>query len=181
MGVISLFSFVMYACYLLRGGPCYLEVFVDSFSVSNVSTATADWNVGFAAKSTGNGCKVSLHTIKSRLLRGEKLIAESKTPDYFGRLVTGKIYESGSYATFKTVETPESIDGVVIWDLRVEVMFRVTIKGSSDNDDGLLIVTCGDIPVNFTVDPAGNLKGTLLGNMRPCEYLFREEYKDTSF
>lgn len=108
-------------------------------------------------------------------------IAESITPDYFGLLVTGKIYEPLSYVVFKTVATPESIGGGVIWDLRVEVIFSVTITASTDHDDGFLIVTCGDIPVNFTADPAGNVKGSLLGNMRPCEYLFREEYKDTSF
>ncbi|KAF3538191.1 hypothetical protein F2Q69_00021908 [Brassica cretica] len=30
---------------------CYIEVFVDSFSVSNASTANADWNIRFVAKS----------------------------------------------------------------------------------------------------------------------------------
>ncbi|EFH48249.1 predicted protein [Arabidopsis lyrata subsp. lyrata] len=63
---------------------CYLEVFADSFSDSNASNAnaTADWNFGFTTRNPGNGCKVSLHTVKSRLLRGDKLLSESSIPDF---------------------------------------------------------------------------------------------------
>ncbi|CAG7910704.1 unnamed protein product [Brassica rapa] len=128
---------------------CHLEVFVDSFSVSNASTANADWNVSFVAKSPRNGCKVSLHMIKTRLLRGSNLISESFTPDYFGKLVNGKINEP--------------------------------LPGFRHSGQGFLIVDCGGIPVNFTVDTAGDVKGSLLGHMRPCEYLLRSNYTDTTF
>lgn len=169
-------------------GSCHMEVFVDSFSVSNTSavnanaTATADWNVSFVAESLGNTCKISLHTIKSSLLRGDKLISESFTPDYFGKLVSGKINDSLPYAVFKTVATPAGIGGGVVWDLRVNFVSSFRITGRTESpDQGFLIVNCGGIPVNFTVDPAGNMKGSLLGLMRPCDYLFRENYTDTTF
>ncbi|CAA7039351.1 unnamed protein product [Microthlaspi erraticum] len=167
-------------------GTCHMEVFVDSFSVSNTSTtnanATADWNVSFVAESTGNTCKISLHTIKSSLLRGDKLISESFTTDYFGKLVSGKINESLPYSVFKTVATPDGIGGGVVWDLRVSFVssFRITGRSRSPGQ-GFLMVNCGGIPVNFTVDPAGNMKGSLLGHMRPCDYLFRTNYTDASF
>ncbi|CAA7038131.1 unnamed protein product [Microthlaspi erraticum] len=179
-GCISILVFI--PMFFMPLDICRLEVFVDSFSVSNAN-ATVDWNVGFAARNRGKGCEPSLHTIKSRLLRGENLISESSTPDYFGKLVTGKIYEPLSYAVFKTSATPEGLSGVV-WDFRVEVassVLGVTVDGRSDRRDGFLFMTCGDIPVNFTADPAGNVKGSLLGNVRPCEYSFRQEYWDTSF
>ncbi|XP_024012419.1 uncharacterized protein LOC112086795 [Eutrema salsugineum] len=130
---------------------CYLEVFVDSLSVSNASTAnanaTVDWNVRFLAKN--NGCKTSLHTIKSRLFRGDKVISESSTPDIFG--------------------------------LRVQAVSSVQVNDGSDITNGFLNLNCVDIPVSFTVDPAGHVKGSLLGYMRPCEYLFRKNYTGTSF
>ncbi|XP_019084767.1 PREDICTED: uncharacterized protein LOC104706507 [Camelina sativa] len=160
---------------------CYVDVFAESFSVSNPSNAnaTADWNVGFTTMSPGNTCKVSLHTMKSRLIRGGKLISESATPDYFGLLVREKINDVPlPYAVFKTVATPR--DGLVL-DIRVEVVTSVKIDGGSRYEDGFLILTCGNIPVNFTADPAGNVKGSLLGYMRPCEYKFQEEFPLASF
>lgn len=62
------------------------------------------------------------------------------------------------YAVFKTVATPSDR---VVWDLGVEVVSSVKIDGRSHHKDGFLILTCGNIPVNFTADPAGNVKGTL--------------------
>ncbi|KAL9280224.1 hypothetical protein AtEden1_Chr5g0105501 [Arabidopsis thaliana] len=100
-------------------------------------------------RSPANKCKFSFHTIKSRLLRGDKLISESATPDYVG--------------------------------LVVEVLSSVNIKGQCGQKDGLLFLTCSNIPVNFTADPAGNVNGSLLGYMRPCEYIFREEFPLTYF
>lgn len=160
---------------------CHLEVFVDSFSVSNASTANADWNVSFVAKSPRNGCKVALHMIKTRLLRGSNLISESFTPDYFGKLVNGKINEPLPYAVFKNVTTPQGIGGGVVWDLRVNVVSSFYVSGFRHSGQGFLIVDCGGIPVNFTVDTAGDVKGSLLGHMRPCEYLLRSNYTDTTF
>ncbi|WZZ21832.1 hypothetical protein YC2023_123219 [Brassica napus] len=165
---------------LLAGNP-FPEVFVDSFSVSNASTANADWNVSFVAKSPRNGCKVSLHMIKTRLLRGSNLISESFTPDYFGKLVNGKINEPLPYAVFKNVTTPQGIGGGVVWDLRVNVVSSFYVSGFRHSGQGFLIVDCGGIPVNFTVDTAGDVKGSLLGHMRPCEYLLRSNYTDTTF
>ncbi|EOA22505.1 hypothetical protein CARUB_v10003160mg, partial [Capsella rubella] len=162
-------------------GTCYLEVFADSFSVSNASNtnATADWNVGFTTRNPANGCKGSLHTYKSRLLRGDKLISESSAPDSFGLLVKGKINDVPlPYAVFKTVATPRN---AVVWDLRVEVLTSVKINGRSDNGNGFLIVTCRDIPVNFTADTAGNVQGSLIGYMRPCEYLVQTKYTEAFF
>ncbi|CAH8389889.1 unnamed protein product [Eruca vesicaria subsp. sativa] len=165
---------------------CHLEVFVDSFSISNVSNATADWNVSFVTRSPGNGCKISLHMIKSRLLRGGNLISKSlNTPDYFGELVTGQMNEPLSYAVFDTVETPKGNGGGVVWDLRVYVVSLVRNVGLHDysclESPGYLHVNCDGILVDFTMDSAGNVKGSLLGHMRPCEYLLRNNYTDTTF
>ncbi|XP_010493281.1 PREDICTED: uncharacterized protein LOC104770538 [Camelina sativa] len=162
-------------------GICYLEVFADSFSVSNASNtnATADWNVGFTTRNPGNGCKASLHTMKSRLLRGDKLISESSSPDYFSSLVTRKINDVPlPYAVFETVTTPRN---GVVWDILVEVVTSIKINGRSGHGVGVLIVTCRDLPVNFTADPAGNVKGSLIGYMRPCEYIVQDKYPDISF
>ncbi|CAH8271839.1 unnamed protein product [Arabidopsis lyrata] len=94
-------------------------------------------------------------------------------------LVTGKINDVPvPYAVFKTVATPRN---ELVWDLRLEVVTSVKIKGRAGHGDGFLIVTCRDIPVNFTADPAGNVNGSLIGYMRPCEYLVQKEYTDTSF
>ncbi|XP_019097675.1 PREDICTED: uncharacterized protein LOC104770545 [Camelina sativa] len=161
---------------------CYVDVFAESFSVSNpsISNTSADWNVGFTTMSPGsNTCKVYLHTMKSRLIRGGKLISESASPDYFGLLVREKINDVPlPYAVFKTVATPR--DGLVL-DIRVEVVTSVKIDGGSRYEHGFLILTCGNIPVNFTADPDGNVKGSLLGYMRPCEYKFQQEFPLASF
>ncbi|CAE6114367.1 unnamed protein product [Arabidopsis arenosa] len=179
------FSFTFSMCTVVipekLSGSCYLDVFADSFSVSNASNAnaTADWNIGFTTRNPGNGCKVSLHTIKSRLLRGGKLISESSTPDYFGLLIARKINDVPlPFVVFKTVPTPSN---GVVWDLRVEVVSSFKRTGRAGHGDGFLVVTCSNIPVNFTADPAGNVNGSLIGYMRPCEYLVQEEYTDTSF
>jgi len=130
-------------------------------------------------RSPANKCKFSFHTIKSRLLRGDKLISESATPDYVGLVVTEKINDIRLLnAVFKTVDTPRVR---VVWDLKVEVLSSVNIKGQCRQKDGFLFLTCSNIPVNFTADPAGNVNGSLLGYMRPCEYIFREEFPLTYF
>lgn len=85
-----------------------------------------------------------------------------------------------SYAVFKMVATTTQVNGLV-WDLRVNVVSRFYVSGLSYPDQGFLNVNCDGIPVNFTVDSTGSVKGSLLGRMRPCEYLVRSNYTDTTF
>ncbi|KAH0860252.1 hypothetical protein HID58_088513, partial [Brassica napus] len=59
---------------------------------------------------------------------------------------------------FKRVVTP-GIIGDVVRGYRVEIVAGV-------DSDGFLMVLCGDLPVKFTADPAGNVIGSLLGNMK---------------
>lgn len=155
---------------------CYLELFANSISVSNVTNATnvsnADWRIGFVAMSPVSGCKISLHTIKSRLLRGDEVISElSPSSDFFGQPVTSDETDGPvTTVNFENVVTPGVIGGVV-WDFRVEIVAGV----KADTGHGLLMVFCGGLPVKFTADAAGNVTGSLLGNIRRCEYLFRPE------
>ncbi|KAF3538190.1 hypothetical protein F2Q69_00021909 [Brassica cretica] len=53
--------------------------------------------------------------IKTRLLRSSNLISDSFTPDYFGKLVNGKINEPLSYAVFKNVTTPQGFLDRGLW------------------------------------------------------------------
>ncbi|CAA7058705.1 unnamed protein product [Microthlaspi erraticum] len=151
---------------------CFLELFAESVSVSNENANTnvsaADWRIGFVARSPVTGCKISLHTLKSRLLLGDQVISNSTSPslDHFGRVVTG----DKANLFFETVVMPE-VTGDVVWDIRVEIIAGV--KTDLKYGNGFLLVFCGDIPVKFTADPAGSVIGSLLGNIRRCDYLFR--------
>ncbi|CAH2072200.1 unnamed protein product, partial [Thlaspi arvense] len=153
---------------------CYLELFADTVSVSNANAnarvSAAEWRIGFVARSPVTGCKISLRPIKSRLLRGDEVIAKSSSPsmDPFGQVVTG----DETNVVFETVVAMPEVIGDVIWDIRVEIIAGV--KTGIEYGNGFLLVFCGDIPVNFTADPAGNMIGSLLGNMRRCDYLYRD-------
>ncbi|KAL9811084.1 hypothetical protein AtNW77_Chr5g0106031 [Arabidopsis thaliana] len=138
-----------------------------SVSVSNANVSTADWTIGFVAKSPVTGCKISLHPLNARLLRGGEVISKSASysSDYF---VTGDKPD----VLFEKVVKPEVI-GDVIWHLRVEVLFAMDTDVSCFN--GFLIAVCPDIAVKFTTDPAGKGMGSLLGHMRWCDYEFREK------
>ncbi|ESQ42176.1 hypothetical protein EUTSA_v10016045mg [Eutrema salsugineum] len=149
---------------------CYLELFANSvsFSFSNANASTADWRIGLVAKSPATECKTSLHPIKSRLLRGHEVISEVSPPfDGFEELVTSdRTDEPVTTVHFNKVVTPGVIGGVV-WDYRVEIVAGLKAESAR----GFLTVFCGDIPVKFTADPAGNMVGSLLGSMRRCDYL----------
>ena len=59
----------------------------------------------------------------------------------------------------------------MVWDTGVKIIARVQ-AGTSLKKKGLLRVTGSDLPVRFLLDPEGNMKGSLVGNMKRCEYLF---------
>ncbi|KAJ0261320.1 Uncharacterized protein HA466_0044640 [Hirschfeldia incana] len=154
---------------------CYIELYAHSVSVSNVTNAanvsTADWRTGLTAKSPVTGCKLSLHTVTSRLLLGDEVISQvSPTLDDFGRLVeSDETDEVVTTVDFRNVVTPGT-NGSVVWDYRVESV--VGLKAEFAH--GLLSVICRDVPVKFTVDAAGNVIGSLLGGMRRCGFSLRE-------
>lgn len=177
-GCYSCWAIFLYLALLLFTGQlfnekagCYLDLFAHSVSVSNVNAniSTADWSIGLTAMSPVSNCKISLHTIKSRLLRDDDVISESPTSlDVFGRLVTDDLTDGKVIAAdFKKVVMPGVMAGVVR-DYRVEIVAGV----SADTGGGFLMVLCGDLPVKFTADSAGNVNGSLLGNMKRCDYLF---------
>ncbi|KAF2539025.1 hypothetical protein F2Q68_00021679 [Brassica cretica] len=114
------------------------------------------------------GCKISFHTIKSRLLRGEEVVSEtSPSVDGFGQVVTSDKTDGPVISVdFKGLVTP-GIIGDVVRGYRVEIVAGV-------DSDGFLMVLCGDLPVKFTADPAGNVIGSLLGNMKRCDYVFED-------
>ncbi|KAG2333558.1 hypothetical protein Bca52824_004738 [Brassica carinata] len=154
---------------------CYIELFAHSVSVSNSTNAanvsTADWRTGLVAKSPVTRCKLSLHTVTSRLLRGDEVISKvSPSFDEFGRLYeSDKTDAPVTIVDFKKVVTPV-VNGSVVWDYRVESVVGLKAKSAH----GFLSVICRDIPVKFTADEAGNVVGSLLGGMRPCEYSLRD-------
>ncbi|CAH2072194.1 unnamed protein product [Thlaspi arvense] len=155
---------------LARKDGCYLEFFAHSVSVSNANVSTADWRIGLVAKSPVSGCKISLHTIQSRLLRGDQVLSELYPSLYgFGPVTSAKTDRPAITLDFKTVVTPGVIGGVV-WDYRVEIVVRSKVEFRR----GFLTVVCRGIPVIFTADPAGNMIGSLLGSMRRCDYILRE-------
>jgi len=167
------FAFLCYLCIFTimkysDKQSCYVELFADSVSVSNANVSTADWTIGFVAKSPNTGCKISLHPLNARLLRGGEVISKSASysSDYF---VSGRDKPD---VLFEKVVKPEVI-GDVIWHLRVEVLFAMDTDVSCFN--GFLIAVCPDIAVKFTTDPAGKGMGSLLGHMRWCDYEFREK------
>ncbi|VVB16857.1 unnamed protein product [Arabis nemorensis] len=176
----TLILFVVFLILLCMGmlfnrRSCNLELFANSISVSNASTANAskaDWRIGFVAKSPVTGCQISLRTMTSRLLRGDEVISEiSPALDSFGLLVaSGETDGLVTSVGFENAVTPGVIGGVV-WDFRVEILAGV----KADSRHGLLTVFCGGLPVKFTADSTGNMVGSLLGSMRRCEYLFRRD------
>ncbi|KAH0888617.1 hypothetical protein HID58_051046 [Brassica napus] len=162
---------------VLGKSACYIELFAHSVSVSvsNVTNAanvsTADWRTGLVAKSPVTRCKLSLHTVTSRLLRGDEVISQvSPSLDDFGRLVTTeKNDEPVTIVDFKHVVT-SGVNGSVVWDYRVESVVGLKAKFAH----GFLSVICSGIPVKFTTDSAGNVFGSLLGGMRRCGYSLRD-------
>ncbi|CAA0384422.1 unnamed protein product [Arabidopsis thaliana] len=119
---------------------CYLDLFVDSVSVSN----NTNWNVSLVADSPFTFCQLSLFTVNGQLLQG---------------------------VGFTTRKLDSIKDGHVVWDTGVKIIARVQ-AGTSLKKKGLLRVTGSDLPVRFLLDPEGNMKGSLVGNMKRCEYLF---------
>ncbi|CAN6871591.1 unnamed protein product [Brassica oleracea] len=162
--IVFVLVFLSLSGKLLGEGGCYLELFAHSVSVSNTNVtaniSTADWRVGLVAMSPVTGCKISFHTIKPRLLRGEEVVSEtSPSVDGFGQVVTSDKTDGPVISVdFKRVVTP-GIIGDVVRGYRVEIVAGV-------DSDGFLMVLCGDLPVKFTADPAGNVIGSLLGNMK---------------
>ncbi|KAG2333542.1 hypothetical protein Bca52824_004722 [Brassica carinata] len=152
---------------------CYAELFAHSVSVSNAANvSTADWRTVFIAKSPVTRCKLSLHTVTSRLLRGDEVISQvSPSLDDFGRPVTSeKTDEPVSTVDFKNVVMTPVVNGSVVWDYRVESVVGL----NAESAHGYMTVVCRDIPVKFTPDASGNVVGSLLGVMRPCEYSLRD-------
>ncbi|KAG7589117.1 Isoprenoid synthase domain superfamily [Arabidopsis suecica] len=153
---------------------CYIELFTNSVSVANVNVkanvSASDWRIGFAAKSPVPGCKISLRTLSSRLLRGDQVISNSSSWEYFGEFVP----QDKTNIVFEKVVMPKLI-GDMIWNLRVDIMYAV--KTDVRYINGLLMADCPDIPVKFTTDAAGNVMGTLLGNAR---FEIDEEYQKTA-
>ncbi|VVB16859.1 unnamed protein product [Arabis nemorensis] len=126
----------------LFGGKdiCFLELFINSISVSNANASNADWRFGFLAKSPVTGCKISLHTMKSRLLRGDEVISDvSLMSNSFGQLVDARGTDGPVTSVgFKNLMTPGVIGGVV-WDFRVEIVAGV----ETETGHGILSVFCG--------------------------------------
>ncbi|XP_013626971.1 PREDICTED: uncharacterized protein LOC106333032 isoform X2 [Brassica oleracea var. oleracea] len=139
--------------------------------IFGANVSTADWRTGLVAKSPVTRCKLSLHTVTSRLLRGDEVISQvSPSLDDFGRLVTTeKNDEPVTIVDFKHVVT-SGVNGSVVWDYRVESV--VGLKAEFAH--GFLSVICSGIPVKFTTDSAGNVFGSLLGGMRRCGYSLRD-------
>ncbi|XP_023635726.1 uncharacterized protein LOC17881968 [Capsella rubella] len=150
----------------------------NSVSVSNANAnanvSGADWMISFVAKSPVTDCKISLHSLKSRLLRGNQVISSSSPADIFGKYVAA----DKTNVVFGKVIMSEVI-GDVIWNFRVE--FVSGVKTDAIYGNGFLMATCPDIPVKFTTDSTGKVMGSLLGNMRRCEYKFRRHLDYSSY
>jgi len=75
MYVILLYTFGFWL-YLLIGliniSRCYLDLFVDSVSVSN----NTNWNVSLVADSPFTFCQLSLFTVNGQLLQGGRVMAD---------------------------------------------------------------------------------------------------------
>ncbi|KAF8084938.1 hypothetical protein N665_0693s0029 [Sinapis alba] len=167
-------AFVSFIIFVNGKQHCYIDLFTHSISVSTTANvSTADWKTGLIAKSPVTKCKLSLQTVTSRLLRGDEVISQaSPSLDGFGRFVTfGKTDESVSIVDFRNVVlTSQGVNGSVIWDYRVESIVRLNAEFAH----GFLSVICRDIPVKFTADESGSVFGSLVGGMRRCEYLLRD-------
>ncbi|XP_023635727.1 uncharacterized protein LOC17883999 [Capsella rubella] len=152
----------------------HVELFANSVSVSNANAnanvSAADWTIGFVAMSPVTGCKLSLHTLKSRLVRRGEVISNSSSPSSDFSVAGDK-----TEAIFKKVVTPGVIGGDVIWDSQVEIMFAINTNVRYLN--GFLLAACSNIPVKFTTDQAaGEVVGSLLGNMRRCDYIYQQSF-----
>ncbi|EOA22413.1 hypothetical protein CARUB_v10003052mg [Capsella rubella] len=146
-------------------------LFANSVSISNANASTADWRVGFVARSPATDCKISLQTLKSRLLQGDKVISHSSSHSsgYFGQVFVAR---DKTNVVFEKVVMPE-INGDVIWDFRVEIVS--TVNTDAGDATVFMMAFCPDIPVKFTTDPAGKVVvGSLLGNMRRCDYKYQK-------
>lgn len=160
------------------GNPgCYLELFASSVTVSNANAnaniSTADWRVGLVARSPVTRCKVALHASKSRLLRGDHEVVSGSAPwlDGSGQLFTSdNTYEPITIVDFKGVEMP----GVLVGDLVRGYKVEIAVAVKAGREHVFLIVLCGDLPVKLTADPKGNVIGSLLGNMKRCDYVYSE-------
>ncbi|KAG7610003.1 hypothetical protein ISN44_As05g020490 [Arabidopsis suecica] len=115
---------------------CYLELFTDSVSVSNANV------------------NANVSTADWRI--GDEVLSKYSSPSWDGA-------GDKTNVVFEKVVMPEVI-GDVIWNLRVEIM--CSVKTDANFRNRFLIATCPDIPVELTKDPAGNVVGSLLGNMR---------------
>ncbi|XP_010456630.1 PREDICTED: uncharacterized protein LOC104738095 [Camelina sativa] len=144
------------------------QLFVSSVSVSNAdpNVSAADWTIGFVARSPVTGCEISIQTLNSRLLRRGDVVSKSSSPS-LGYFVTGDKAE----VVFEKVVMPGSI-GDVVWDSQVEIMFAVNTNAMYLN--GFLLAACPTIPVKITTDQAGEVMGSLLGNMRRCDYIYQK-------
>ncbi|CAL9231129.1 unnamed protein product [Arabidopsis halleri] len=151
-----------------NAGHIDIKLFANSVSVSNANAnvSAADWTIGFVARSPVTGCEVSIHTLNSRLLRGSEVISKSSSPSS-GYFVTGDKTE----VVFEKVVMPKVI-GDVVWDSRVEIMFAMNTNARYLN--GFLMAACPAIPVKFTTDQAGKVMGSLLGNVKRCDYIFQK-------
>ncbi|KAG7603049.1 hypothetical protein ISN45_At05g020510 [Arabidopsis thaliana x Arabidopsis arenosa] len=147
----------------------HIDLFTNSVSVSNANAnvSAADWTIGFVARSPVTGCEVSIHTLNSRLLRGSEVISKSSSSPSSGYFVTGNKTD----VVFEKVVMPKVI-GDVIWDARVEIMFAMNTDVRYLN--GFLMAACPRIPVKFTTDQAGKVTGSLLGNVKRCDYIFQK-------
>ncbi|XP_020881509.1 uncharacterized protein LOC9311718 isoform X1 [Arabidopsis lyrata subsp. lyrata] len=144
---------------------CYLDLFVDSVSVSN----NTNWSVSLVADSPFTFCQLSLFTVNGHLLQGGKVMAESTTPYTYQQLVNHTPISTVAFTTRKLDGVKE---GHVIWDTAVKIIARIEV-GTSLKKNGLLRVTCSDLPVRFWLDPERNMKGSLVGNRKRCNYLFK--------
>ncbi|XP_018474252.1 uncharacterized protein LOC108845558 [Raphanus sativus] len=165
--IIFLFplAYASFVRFINSRDQCYIELFAHSISVSKAANvSTADWKTGLIATSPATGCKLSLHTVTSRFLRGDEVISQaSPSLDGFGRLATfEKTDESVTVVDFRNVVTPV-VNGSVVWDYRVESI--VGLKAEFAH--GFMSVVCPDIPVEFSADAAGNVFGSLLGDLVP--------------
>ncbi|KAG7627319.1 hypothetical protein ISN45_At03g036480 [Arabidopsis thaliana x Arabidopsis arenosa] len=102
-----------------------------------------------------------------QLLQGGRVMAESTTPYSYKQLVNHTPILTVGFTTRKLDNIK---DGHVVWDTGVKIIARVQ-AGTSLKKKGLR-VTCSDLPVRFLLDPEGNMKGSLVGNRKRCEYLF---------
>ncbi|KAG7559621.1 hypothetical protein ISN45_Aa05g012170, partial [Arabidopsis thaliana x Arabidopsis arenosa] len=165
LALLYIFGFLLYMLIGLTNiNTCYLDLFVDSVSVSN----NTNWNISLVADSPFTFCQLSLYTVNGHLLQGGKVMAESTTPYSYQQLVNHTPISTVGFATQKLDSVK---DGHVLWDTGVKIIARID-AGTGLKKNGLLRVTCSYLPVRFWLDPEGNMKGSLVGNRKRCDYLF---------